>query len=409
MTIRAEATRLSLLALFVIAMSVFNPVACRRSSGTPTAPTSTGTTDPNLATQLLPCPGVGTPLFDAIPIDPFDFLAFRPLGFLSPPIHMFPAKHSSFSMTLPGQTPLARPVRAPGRVWVKEIWEATFSTGGRNYQLYVYPCSEVRVYFGHVASLSSKLLTDMQQSPPTCNSFFEGTATVTTCRHENMSLRLDSGEEMGTGPDSAGVDFGLIDFRLPPAAFIRLDHYDHFYPYYASPLDYFRSDVRSTLASKTGHVFGGQMRTAAPIGGTYMQDIPGTAQGNWFFPGKYHSNSSDLSPSLGLASDYVDPGQPVMAVGNSINGMSMGLYSFNVASQGSTNRAFSEVRADGNTYCYDNFLQGQSTGGMPLGRPNGVVLLSMPIDTMLKMELVAGSTCAAANRVITANATTFER
>ena len=67
--------------------------------------------------------------------------------------------------------------------------------------------------------------------------------------------------------------------------------------------------MRSTLASKSGHVFGSQMRTASPIGGTYMQDIPGTAQGNWFLPGRYHSNSSDLSPSLGLASDYVDPAQ----------------------------------------------------------------------------------------------------
>ena len=409
MTNRAHATRISLLMPLVIAMSVFNLVACSRSSRTPTAPTPTGPTGPNPSTQLPACPGVSTPLFDTIPIDPFDFLAFRPLGFLSPPIHMFPAKHSSFSMTLPGQAPVARPVRAPGRVWVKEIWEATFSTGGRNYQLYVYPCSEVRVYFGHVASLSNKLSTEMQKSAAACNSFFDDTATVTTCRHEDMSLMLDSGEEMGMGPDSAGVDFGLIDFRLPSAAFIRLDHYDHFYPYYASPLGYFRSDVRSTLASKTGHVFGTQMRTAAPIGGTYMQDIPGTAQGNWFFPGRYHSNSSDLSPSLGLASDYVDPAQPIMAVGNSINGMSMGLYSFNVAAQGSINRAFSQVRADGNTYCYENFLRGQSTGGMPLGNPNGAVLLSMPSDTMLKMELIAGSSCAATNRVFTANATPFER
>ena len=312
-------------------------------------------------------------------------------------------------MTLPGQTPVARPVRAPGKVWVKEIWEATFSTGAQNYQLYVYPCNEVRVYFGHVASLSNKLTTEMLKSAPSCNSFFDGTATVTTCRHENMSLALDSGEEMGTGPDTAGVDFGVVDVRLPPAGFVRLDHYDHFYPYYASPLDYFRSDVRSTLESKTGHVFGTQTRTAKPIGGTYVQDVPGAAQGNWFVPGRYHSNSSDLSASLGLASDYVNPGQPIMAVGNSISGMSMGLYSFNVQAQGLINRAFVEVRADGNTYCYDGFLPGQSAGGMPLGRPNGVVLLSMPSDTMLKMELVAGSSCVATSRLFTTNATTFER
>ena len=128
---RAHATRISRLALLVIAMSVLSPVACGRSSSTPTTPAPIGPTGPSAATQLSACPGVSTPLFDTIPIDPFDFLAFRPLGFLSPPIHLFPAKHSSFSMTLPGQAAVARPVRAPGRVWVKEIWEASSTTSGR--------------------------------------------------------------------------------------------------------------------------------------------------------------------------------------------------------------------------------------------------------------------------------------
>jgi hypothetical protein len=397
----------------ILAMSVVGLVACSKSStldGSPTAPTPAQTTDPNALSQVPSCPSnPNTPLFDVIPIDPGDFLAFRPLGFMAPPIHMFPAKHSAFSMTPPGASPMPRPVRAPGRVWVKEIWEATFSTGGGNYQLFVYPCSEVRVYFGHVATITDKLMTEMRKRPSACNSFFDGRSTVTTCRYENMSIVLESGEQMGTGPDSAGVDFGLIDFRLPPAPFMRLDHYDHFYPYYASPLNYFRSDVKSALASQTGHVFGTRMRSAQPLGGAYMQDIAGTAQGNWFLPGMYHSNSTDLSTSLGLATDYVEPGQPIMAIGSSVRGLSMGLYSFGVAAQGSVNRAFSDVRTDGSTYCYDNFLQGQSIGGLPLSRPNGIVLLSLPSDASLRIELVAGAPCASAPRVFSTNATTFER
>jgi hypothetical protein len=395
------------LASSLLVLGVVTLVACG-GSPTPTEPL-TDTTATTTGGQLAACPSVSTPLFDAIPIEPGGFLAFRPLGFLSPPIHMFPAKHSAFSMTPPGQSPVARPVRAPGRVWVKEIWEATFSSGGRNYQLYVYPCTEVRVYFGHVASLSTRLSTEMQKVPPSCNSFFDGTSTVTTCRHENMSVALESGEQMGTGPDSAGVDFGVVDFRLAPAAFVRLDHYDHFYPYWASPLDYFRADVRSVLASMTGHVFGSLMRTASPVGGTFMQDVAGTAQGNWFVPGKYESNTTDLSSSLGLASDYVDPSQPIMAVGSSIAGLSQGLYSFAVETQGSTNRAFRDIHADGTTYCYDRFLQGQSTGGLPLGRPNGVILIAMPTDATLMVELAGGSSCAAAARAFTAGATLFER
>lgn len=125
-------------------------------------------------------------------------------------------------MTVPGSTAIAVPVRAPGRVWVQEIWEASFSTGGRNYQLYVYPCTDVRVYFGHLVSLSEKLATAMQKVPPPCNSFSGGTAMVTTCRHEQMSVMLESGEPLGTGPDTAGVDFGMLDVRRAPAAFVRL-------------------------------------------------------------------------------------------------------------------------------------------------------------------------------------------
>lgn len=355
------------------------------------------------------CPSSGTPLFDTIPIDPSEFLAFRPLGFLSPPIHMFPAKHSAFSMTPPGATPRPVPVRAPGRVWVKEVWEASFSSGARNYQVYLYPCTDVRVYFGHLATVTDAVLNAMRDSPASCNSFADGTGTVTTCRHQNLSLMLESGEPFATGPDSAGVDLGVVDFRGPPASFVRLDHYDYYYPLWSAPLDYFTTDVRQTLASKTGHVFGTRPRTAAPVGGTHMQDIPGAAQGNWFLPGAYWSNSTDLSRFLGLSSDYVDPSQPMMAIGTSVRGVNMGLYSFSPAAQGLINRPFNAIRSDGNTYCVDGFLRGQSTGGMPLTQANGVLLLTMPSDSTLQLELVSGNSCATAARVFTANATTFER
>lgn len=361
--------------------------------------------------SLAACPAdIGTPLFDTLPVEVNDFMAFRPLGFMSTPIHMFPAKHAAFSMTPIGQSAVQKPVRAPGKVTVTEIWEASFSTGGKNYQVFLYPCREVRVYFGHVATLSAKLMTEFNKAAPNCNSFNDGTATVTTCRRENLSLPLASGEEFGTGPDSAGVDFGTLDFRRAPAAFINLAHYDTYYPYYTAPLDYFTPAVRQALEAKTGNVFGGRMRSALPIGGSHMQDILGTAQGNWFVPGTYHSNSTDLSPMLGLAHDYVDPAQPILSIGNNIKGMSMGLYSFKAAAEGLINRDFSSVRADGNVYCFDNFIQGQSAGSVPLTTPNGILLMSMPTDLSLKVELAEGTTCAASpKRAFSANARSFER
>lgn len=380
-----------------------------------TFPKSAGTSSPQGAPKgpayIASCPAdIATPLFGTVPVEVKDFLAFRPLGFMSTPIHMFPAKHSAFSMTPIGQSAVQKPVRAPGKATVTEIYEASFSTGGKNYQVFMHPCSEVRAYFGHLATISARLAAEFGNGTPKCNSFDDGTATVTTCRRENLNLQLDEGEVFGMGPDSAGVDFGTLDFRRPPAAFINLAHYDYYYPYYTSPLDFFTPAARKAIEDKTGNIFGTRMRTAAPLGGTYMQDLPGTAQGNWFLPGKYHSNTTDMSQFLGLAHDYVDPAQPLMAAGTSIQGMKLGLYSHKVEQSGLDNRDFGAIKPDGNVYCIDGFMQGQSAGGVPIGKPGGILLLAMPDDTHLTVELAAGSSCGAAtSRTFSAGATKFER
>jgi hypothetical protein len=378
------------------------------TSGTPATPPKGAPSGPE---YLAACPAdTATPLFDVSPISLADFIAFRPLGFMSTPIHMFPAKHSAFSMTLPGQTAVPKPVRSPGKLTVTEIWEASFSTGGKNYQVYLYPCREVRVYFGHLSSISDKLKAEYDKGTPKCNSFNDGTATVTTCRREGLNLALGSGEALGSGPDSAGVDFGTLDGRRTPAAFINLAHYDAYYPYWVSPLEFFTPSVRSAIEAKTGSVFGTRMRTALPIGGTFMQDLAGKAQGNWFVPGKYHSNSTDLSPMVGLAHDYVDPTQPLMSAGSSILGMKMGLYAYTPMSSGLVNRDFADIASDGNIYCIDSFIQGQSAGGLPVSKPEGALLITLPTPTTLKIERISATSCGApASWTFSSAATNLER
>lgn len=357
------------------------------------------------------CPAdVTAPLLGTSPVALEDFIAFRPLGFMSTPIHMFPAKHSAFSMTPIGRAPAAKPVVAPGRAVVTEIYEASFSTGGRNYQVFMHPCREVRLYFGHLATVSTKLLDAFNAQPPACNSFADGSSTVTTCRRVGLNVQLEEGEAFATGPDSAGVDFGALDFRLPPAAFVRLDHYDTYYPYYASPLGYFSAEARAAIAAKTGEVFGTRWRTALPVGGRYMLDLPGTARGNWFLPGRYHSNSTDLSPFVGLAYDYVDPSFPLMAIGTSVPGMNMGLYSYRVESAGLTNRDFSAIHADGSIHCIDSFVAGRSPGALPLTSPGGALLLALPTAETLALELRAGASCGSlVSREFSGRAVTFQR
>lgn len=360
---------------------------------------------------LTACPAdISTPLFNTLPIALDDFIAFRPLGFLSTPIHQIPAKHSAFSMTAPGASPVQKPVRAPSKVTVTEIYEATFTAGNKNYQVFMHPCREVRLYFGHVAKISDKLLAEFAKGTPKCNSFNDGSGTTTTCRRENLTLQLDEGEIFGEGPDLSGVDLGVLDFRLKPAAFIYPQHYDSFYVQYASPLDYFTPTVKDAFAAKFGSVFGANKRTAGPIGGSYMQDILGTAKGNWFLPGKFLANTTDLTNFLGLSHDFVDPTLPVMAAGTNIKGMKLGVYSYKPASTGFINRDFADIKNDGNAYCIDGFTSGRTPGEIPLGTVSGVLLMKLLNEVTLKVELIAASTCTGiTDKAFTESATVFVR
>lgn len=374
------------------------------------ASATTGSYAPSGPQWVAPCPAdVTAPLLSTVPVAQDDFLAFRPLGFLSPPIHMFPAKHGAFSMTVPGTTAQRKAVRAPAAVTVTEIYEATFSsTGNKNYQVFMHPCREVRLYFGHLATLSARLQAEFDRVAPVCNAFDDGSSLTTTCRRENLTLQLVEGEQFGTGPDTNGIDFGSIDFRRRPAAFTDLNNYDAYYPYYVPPSTLFAAAVRQALEAKTGNVFGTRMRTAQPLGGSYMEDLRGSAQGNWFIAGYSHANSTDLSNFLGLTHDYVDPAQPVLTVGRNVAGVSMGVFAYPPADSGLINRDWAHVRADGNVYCFDRFLT-QVAGSLALGRPSGVFLMQLTDEHNLRLELRAGASCSVVNDWTLSSAATAYR
>lgn len=351
---------------------------------------------PQLPASVPACPAdASQPLLGTLPLDPGDFLAWRPLGFMSPPIHMFPAKHAAFSMTPPGQIPQPRPLRSPAAATVSAIYEAQFSaTGKRNYQVFMQPCRELRLYFGHLDALAPRLQAAFAAAPPQCNSFSSGDGGVTTtCRREDLALPLQEAEVFGSGPDSAGVDFGAIDFRRMPAAFIERGHYDPYYPYYVAPTELFQPGPRAQLEAKSGSVLGSARRSQAPLGGSHMQDLPGTAQGNWFLPDRHMRNSSDLSDFLGLARDYADPSRPLLAVGRSIPGLPMGLYSYVPGAAAPHNPELSRIRPGAVGHCIDSFRAG-SQSDLPLASALGALLLALPDERSLRVQYLPGRSCA---------------
>ena len=60
-------------------------------------------------------------------------------------------------------------------------------------------------------------------------------------------------------------------------------------------------------------------RSVPPICGEHMQDLAGTAQGNWFRPtppGGEPSTADREDDDFAFAHDYVDPSVPVISLGN---------------------------------------------------------------------------------------------
>ena len=121
-------------------------------------------------------------------------------------------------------------------------------------------------------------------------------------------------------------------------------------------------------------------RTAEPRCGEVMQDIPGTAQGNWY-TGEIGAHAN-WSQELALVHDNVDPALAAISIGGQV--MDHGVWLFRPESSGLINRDFSEVTTDGMVYCY----QGASTdqGGQNNTPFPGRLLVALTSPTEMLVE-----------------------
>lgn len=348
------------------------------------------------------------PLFDHIPMALSDFRAFRPLGFVTQPQHILGAKHSNFSINLPHESKKGLKVEFPSDAVVAALIR-TESSQGSGYQMVFYPCDNFKSYFFHLGTVSEKLAQEFTSGKATCQTIGAGNDMIKKCQVA-ADVKVKSGELAGTSDGFGGVDFGAVDYRLPPAEYANLKRYDGDYPYYTSPILYFVPELKAQLVNKLRSIDGTVQRTAEPVTGTLMQDVKGTAQGNWFIGGQSFMNRQDFSPFLALLHDYIDPSQPLFSMGTSVKGLAMGLYGFKPMASGHINRDFKDIQPDGSTYCFDNFLSGKTAGGLNFSRLDGILIVTMPDETKLKIEKISNaSTCANTHLAFTSAATTFER
>ena len=149
------------------------------------------------------------------------------------------------------------------------------------------------------------------------------------------------------------------------------------------PFDGFTSDVRELQLARMGG-YDRQPRTAEPRCGEVMQDVPGTAQGNWY-TGETGAHAN-WAQELALVHDNVDPSLAAISIGGTITGV--GVWIFRPDNSGLINREFSEIFADGKTYCYQGALSDE--GGQTTTKFPGRLLVALKSAAEMLVEQQAG-------------------
>lgn len=320
---------------------------------------------------------ISLPYFTVLPLFASNFTGFVPLGNLNPSGHTFPTDHHYFYLANPATK---YDVYAPGHFWITQITASEHvSDGFTDYRLKFNPCLEVYGILDHMSSLSGSLLSQLGKfTEQECQSYTNGGKDYRQCT-KNVMIEISAGTVIGEAGGNAGqnaLDFGVYDTGFPQALAnpSRFYNQGQKYLYAVSAIDYFSAALQTQLRSRASNYSGTIHRTVEPIGGTIVNDVPGTAQGIWFKQGE---PTLPEDPHIALVFDNVDPTQPRFSIGTSQTGLSSGVYAFTDVSSGYTNRKFSQVTADGNIYTYHNL---QNT------IPNTVILIQLLDNSTLRVE-----------------------
>jgi hypothetical protein len=326
-----------------------------------------------------------------VPFDTADVTALVPLGNLNPPAHTFPTDHMYFYCFT---SKPSLEIKSPGNVHIMRIGRTHYNAGGFNdhYDYNIAMGSDnIYMYWGHVSSLSPRLQAAVNNfAGVKCEgSYSTGGSTFEQC-FMSVSISATAGEVLGmatTNNGLAGMDLGVTVNKIG-----------------ADPLEYFDAKARAMLEPKLGRYDGKIKRTVAPLSGEFLLDITGTAQGNWI---KLGGSKNPEDNNIALVKDNVTPGQPAFSIGSALPGINSGVYFFDPQNSGLINRRFSDVTADGNTYCYTIGYPNFPFAGNTL-IPNASIILKLETGTTLSLEK-RNCDCSCTPYVFGANKVSYSR
>lgn len=349
----------------------------------------------------MPSCGTSNVMFTTLPIPLSDIENIEPLGTVNS--HIYPTDHVYFGLQRNAGVPVNTPVSSPGNMTIYQIAGARYktSTGAvyNDYSLHFASCDNFSGFFGHVYTISNKLLGNFTPPYKQCINYTEviqgwGLTDITYCI-KDVSVNVTAGEHLGTAGGVAGgseaLDFQTSDYRQTPLYFANQTR-NQGELYIACGLDYFTSSLRNELFQYVGGYGrdGFQRRTVPPLCGTISQDIAGTAQGDWANPRRANASYPDAG-TFALMHDAVDPSMLTFSLGGgAIPGIDNDIWlTFSTSSSGYVNRAFSDVTADGHIYCYDNLQNEYGSAGF-----SGTILMQLMNANTLRVEYQSAGSCS---------------
>lgn len=321
-----------------------------------------------------------------------------PLGLLSAPQHILPTGHIFYKLKGQirdeGVSPTSNPpavadVRAPGNVRILEIDYTSASDGGEfsyaDYDLLFASCRD-RIYkLIHLTTLNEQLARLFEATEASkCDEYPKGDRTYRYCI-STVEMDVPVGTVLGStgGSVIAALDLEAYDLSTPPLAYANPDRYRSDADrrlHIVCPLDGFTPEAREEQLVKV-QGYQDHVGTAHPVCGVVMQDLPDTAQGNWF-TGQEPGGQPDFSQRLALVHHHVDRESAAISIGGTI--MEMGVWLFRARNDGLVNREFGQVVPDGEVYCYQGAVL--SEGGKEPSVFPGRLLISLTSETEMWVE-----------------------
>jgi hypothetical protein len=374
----------------------------------------------------LPC-GKGDAVFTHPPADLTQISAIVPLGNLNPPGHTIPARHIYVypKMTAPPDpaTAITVKVLAPGNA---EIVAVEYHAGDADWSLHLKPCKDISLYFHHIDTLAPDIAKAIG-TVTTGGAVFPGGMTA-----KPVSIPLSAGQVVGAAQT---FDIGLHDFRKPPQPFVNPLRYQVDVPvllasvglagnpiaavvaprimpqalYSRCAIDYFTPTPRAAMTAKLADFDGTPLASGTPKCHSHMQDVPKTAQGNWWPDlDPVHDALLGEAKAIALVNWNVTPTVQLFSLNENVPGFTSALLEPGAAPDDvnspfefpvrpgpqKTNRRFAEITDDA-LYCYD-VVRVHRSGP----RLNAVILVQLTDGpagprTELNIEFVKTSRCPA--------------